>query len=137
MFAIGEKCADAMGLTQSRYQWVIDAAEREAYQEAEERAEEEEAMRELQEEEERRAAEEANALEGGVNRNPDDSVSKCQQAQLETVETAAEAPVSATTEIGHDATIQAPEVTTQVPEDTVQLEGSDTLSGKLCEMELN
>ena len=32
MFAIGEKACDGLGLNQSRYQWVIDAAEREAFE---------------------------------------------------------------------------------------------------------
>lgn len=65
MFWIGEKCSNALGLNQSRYQWVVDAAESQAYQEQLEREEEEEAMRELEEEENRVAAEEAAALEGG------------------------------------------------------------------------
>lgn len=66
MFYIGEKCADAFGLNTSRYQWVIDAAEQQAYQEQRERAEEAEAIRELEEEEEQQAAADADALEGGM-----------------------------------------------------------------------
>ena len=64
MFWVGEKASDAFGLTQSRYQWVIDAAEWQAYREQKEREEEEEAIREA--EEERAAAETAAAaaLEG-------------------------------------------------------------------------
>lgn len=66
MFWVGEKASDAFGLTQSRYQWVIDAAEWQAYREQKEREEEEEAIREA--EEERAAAETAAAaaLEGGT-----------------------------------------------------------------------
>jgi len=66
MFWVGEKCSDALGLTQSRYQWVIDAAEWQAYQEHREREEEEEARLEEEAEREREEAETAAALEGGI-----------------------------------------------------------------------
>lgn len=66
MFWVGEKCADALGLTQSRYQWVINAAESQAYDEMMERQMEEDALREMEEEEEARLAAEELALEGGA-----------------------------------------------------------------------
>jgi len=71
MFAIGEKACDGLGLNQSRYQWVIDAAEREAFEEERERLEEEEALAEQQAEQDRQAAEEAAALEGGTETTRD------------------------------------------------------------------
>merc|ERR1711959_453275 len=105
MFYIGEKCADALGLTKSRYQWVIDAAEWQAYQEQKEREEEEEAMRELQEEEDRQAAADAANLEGGMQEMElSDTFQDAEQSQTteevestnEGVQEAAEAPASET-----------------------------------------
>lgn len=49
MYWIGEKSADALGLTQSRYQWVINAAESQAQDEMMERQMEEDAIREMEE----------------------------------------------------------------------------------------
>merc|ERR1719502_432690 len=53
---IGDKTVNALGINQSRYQWVIDAAEWHAYLEEKERREEEEALAEMQAEEDRAAA---------------------------------------------------------------------------------
>lgn len=65
MYWIGEKSANALGITTSRYQWVIDAAEWHAYMEEKERQEEAEALAEEEEEQNRIAAEREAALEGG------------------------------------------------------------------------
>lgn len=67
MYVVGEFFTGLFGLKQSRYQWVIDAAEAQAYQEQKEREEEEAELREIQEEEDRLAAAEAAALEGGLD----------------------------------------------------------------------